>query len=70
MGANKPSLEEQAEVPHHLVDLYDLSEDADVTAAQFCQHASAAIQDILARGIVLGIWRKVYRVWCINVYDV
>lgn len=48
IGTAKPSAEERKRVPHHLVDILDLSESFD--AARFVQLASSAIGDIQARG--------------------
>jgi tRNA dimethylallyltransferase len=48
IGTAKPSAEEQAEVPHHLIDLLDPWEDG--TVAWFQQEARAAIAAIEARG--------------------
>lgn len=48
IGSGKPTLEERAEVPHHLVDALDPLEDAD--AARFAELAGAAIADVIARG--------------------
>jgi len=48
IGSAKVTPEEQAMVPHHLLDVVD---PRDVyTVAQFQQQANAAIADILARG--------------------
>ena len=48
IGAAKPTREERAQVPHHLIDLRD-PWDA-YSAADFARDARAAIDDILARG--------------------
>lgn len=48
IGSAKVTLEEQAMVPHHLLDVVDPREV--YTVAQFQQQANAAIADILARG--------------------
>jgi len=48
IGTAKPSPDEQAEVPHHLLDLLDPWEEA--TVAWFQQVARAAIADLEARG--------------------
>lgn len=50
IGTAKPSPEERAHVPHHLVDILDLSESFD--AAQFAARAQMAAADILKRGRV------------------
>jgi tRNA dimethylallyltransferase len=47
-GTSKPSVLEQAEVPHHLLDLVDPDEEFTVT--QFQEAARAALRDIAARG--------------------
>lgn len=55
VGANKPTTEDQALVRHHLVDVAEPSEGWNT--ADFCRHAVAAIDDIIARGktpIVVG----------------
>ena len=48
IGTAKPSLEERALVPHHLIDVRDPWQDYDVT--QFVQDAETAIADVLERG--------------------
>lgn len=48
IGTAKPSAEEQALVPHHLLDVVDPCED--FTAAVFKQLANEAIEDIYNRG--------------------
>lgn len=48
IGTAKPSAEEQALVPHHLLDVVD--PDEDFTAAVFKRLALAAIDDIASRG--------------------
>ncbi len=48
IGTAKPSLEERAGVPHHLVDVASPGEDWDV--ARFLREASAAVEGIEARG--------------------
>jgi tRNA dimethylallyltransferase len=55
IGSAKPSHEELAGVPHHLLDVCDADEDID--AARFAALADAAIADVRARGrlpIVVG----------------
>ncbi|QWV96611.1 tRNA (adenosine(37)-N6)-dimethylallyltransferase MiaA [Geomonas nitrogeniifigens] len=55
IGTAKPSPEELARVPHHLIDI--VSPDQDFTASDFRREASAAIEDIDRRGkraIVVG----------------
>ena len=47
IGTAKPSLEERAKVPHHLVDICDLHEAFD--AAQFIRHAQMAVSEIQSR---------------------
>ncbi|MBI5143058.1 MAG: tRNA (adenosine(37)-N6)-dimethylallyltransferase MiaA [Nitrospirae bacterium] len=48
IGTAKPSPDEQADVPHHLIDVADPSET--FSAAKFLALATAAIDDIAARG--------------------
>ncbi len=48
IGSGKPTPEERARVPHHLVDILDIDEE--MNAAVFAQRAAAAIADILRRG--------------------
>ena len=48
IGTAKPSPEERARVPHHLIDVVDLTEPFD--AAQFVQLAHRAVADIQSRG--------------------
>ena len=50
IGTAKPSAEERARVPHHLIDVAEIAEPFD--AAKFVQLARAAEQDIRARGRV------------------
>ncbi|GFO64948.1 tRNA (adenosine(37)-N6)-dimethylallyltransferase MiaA [Geomonas paludis] len=55
IGTAKPSPQELARVPHHLIDI--VSPDQDFTASDFRREASAAIDDIHRRGkkaIVVG----------------
>ncbi|MBX9721112.1 MAG: tRNA (adenosine(37)-N6)-dimethylallyltransferase MiaA, partial [Candidatus Obscuribacterales bacterium] len=47
IGTAKPSAEEQAEIPHHLIDVAEPQEE--FTAAEFARQASKAIDDISAR---------------------
>ncbi len=47
IGTAKPSAEEQAEIPHHLIDVAEPQEE--FTAAEFARQASKAIEDISAR---------------------
>jgi len=47
IGTAKPSKNEQALVPHHLIDIVDASEQ--FSAAQYKQHAQAAIEDVAGR---------------------
>jgi tRNA dimethylallyltransferase len=50
IGTAKPTPEEQAQVPHHLIDFID---PADVLSlARYQEMAYAAIDDILARGLI------------------
>lgn len=48
VGTAKPSAVERVRVPHHLIDVVDLTQAFD--AAQFVAHATAAIDQIRARG--------------------
>jgi len=48
IGTAKPSSEERARVPHHLIDVVDLTESFD--AARFIELAHRAVADIQARG--------------------
>ena len=50
IGTAKPSLKERQRVPHHLIDVVDLTESFD--AAQFARLAHQAVKDIQARGRV------------------
>jgi tRNA dimethylallyltransferase len=50
VGTAKPSLDERAQVPHHLVDIVDPTES--YSAARFVTDAQRAIADIRARGRV------------------
>ena len=55
IGTAKPSAEERARVPHHLLDI--VSPDVNFTASDFRREATAAIADIDARGrkaVVVG----------------
>jgi tRNA dimethylallyltransferase len=48
IGTAKPTAQEQAGVPHHLIDVVDVSENYDV--AQYVEQAQEAIAGILERG--------------------
>jgi tRNA dimethylallyltransferase len=48
IGTAKPTVEEQAEVPHHLIDIVDPSDDFSIE--RYLDAAHAAIADIKARG--------------------
>ena len=48
IGAAKPTASEQAQVPHHLIDILDPSES--YSAAQFCLDALRCIEEIQSRG--------------------
>jgi len=50
IGTAKPSPAERARVPHHLIDICDLSEHFD--AAQFIRRAQTAVEEIQSRGRV------------------
>jgi tRNA dimethylallyltransferase len=64
IGTAKPSPEERARVPHHLIDVADLTEPFD--ASQFLQLAHRAVADIQGRGHVpilcggTGLYFKVF----------
>jgi tRNA dimethylallyltransferase len=64
IGTAKPSAEERARVPHHLIDVVDLTEPFD--AAQFVQLAQMAVAEIQSRGRVpifcggTGLYFKAY----------
>jgi tRNA dimethylallyltransferase len=64
IGTAKPSPEERARVPHHLIDVADLTEPFD--ASQFLKLAQRAVADIQARGHVpilcggTGLYFKVF----------
>src|SRR2546423_1007285 len=47
IGTAKPSAEERARVPHHLIDVVDLTEPFD--AAQFVRLATSAVAEIQSR---------------------
>ena len=64
IGTAKPSRAEQARVPHHLVDIVDLTEGFD--AAQFVRRATTAVAEIQARGrvpILCGGTGLYFRAW-------
>jgi tRNA dimethylallyltransferase len=48
IGSAKPSPEERREVPHHLLDVVDPTED--FSAAEYARRARAAVRDIAGRG--------------------
>ena len=48
LGTAKPSPADRARVPHHLIDMMELTESFD--AAQFVRHARPVVADIQARG--------------------
>lgn len=48
IGTAKPTVEELKRVPHHLIDVYDVTEQMDVT--RYVVQARAAVESILARG--------------------
>lgn len=50
IGTAKATLEERMEIPHHLIDICDLSESFNVV--QFYELATQAIREVLARGHV------------------
>ena len=47
IGTAKPTIEEMGEIPHHLIDIADITEV--FSAARFVELASAAIKDIASR---------------------
>jgi tRNA dimethylallyltransferase len=49
IGTAKPSLEERARVPHHLIDVADPPESYD--AARFCREGRAVLDDLSRRGV-------------------
>ncbi len=50
IGTAKPSAADRARMPHHLIDICDLTESFD--AAQFARHAHRAVAEIQSRGQV------------------
>ena len=48
IGSNKPSLEEQAAVPHHMVDICEPREQ--LSSGEFVERVAPIIHDILKRG--------------------
>ncbi|KAA8498092.1 tRNA dimethylallyltransferase 9 [Porphyridium purpureum] len=52
IGSNKPSLDEQRAVRHHLVDAWSLRRDKPISAGQYFDAAVAVIHDVLQRGAV------------------
>src|SRR5436309_10666270 len=48
IGTAKPTAEERLRVPHHLIDIADLTEPFD--AAQFVRRARSAVAEIQSRG--------------------
>jgi len=50
IGTAKPTAEEQARAPHHLIDI--INPDQSLSAGEFKRLAEAAINDIWARGRV------------------
>ena len=48
IGTAKPTLEEMQNVPHHMLDICDPTEDFSVS--RYCQMATPILEDILARG--------------------
>lgn len=50
IGTAKPSENERAEIPHHMIDLVDVSQT--MTVAEFQQRARAAITDCQARKVI------------------
>lgn len=57
IGSNKPTIEEQNLVRHHLVDIIDSTVDRNMSSGEYVRLATVAIYDILSRGktpIVVG----------------
>ena len=52
IGSNKPSAAEQAEIPHHMINLVEPSDVQ--STGDFCRRAAAVIKDVLARGKLPG----------------
>ena len=50
IGSNKPSKEERQQIPHHLVDMYDPTQQV-LTSGDFVRLARKHIQDIINRGV-------------------
>ena len=50
IGSNKPTNEERAAIPHHMVDIH--APGVLYSAGQYCQEATRAIVDIMQRGKV------------------
>lgn len=48
IGSAKPTIEEREGIPHHLLDIVDLTQE--YTVANFCDEAKAVIKDIESRG--------------------
>lgn len=48
IGTAKPTLQERAEIPHHLIDLRDPNED--FSLAEYLQEARKAAEEVLSRG--------------------
>lgn len=68
IGSNKPSKEEQAEVPHHLLDVLEPNAPEAFTAGDFVRKAEEAIDDALARGripVVVG-GTSMYTQWLVQ----
>ena len=64
IGTAKPTPEERARVPHHLIDILDPKETFD--AAQFIRHASEAVHDIQSRNrlpILCGGTGLYFKAW-------
>jgi hypothetical protein len=68
IGSNKPSKEEQTEVPHHLLDVLEANAPEAFTAGDFVRKAEEAIDDVLARGkvpVVVG-GTSMYTQWLVQ----
>ncbi|MEM9113739.1 MAG: tRNA (adenosine(37)-N6)-dimethylallyltransferase MiaA [Myxococcota bacterium] len=70
VGTAKATVEEQARVPHHLID--QIPPDAQWTAAEFAQRADKAVAEVRARGRLpilcggTGLW---YRAWLRGIFE-
>ena len=68
IGSNKPTAEERALVPHHLLDVLEPNAQEAFTAGDFVREAEAAIDGVLARGrvpVVVG-GTSMYTQWLVQ----